>query len=180
MFERHEMGKVIFIMGDIAAGKSTYAKHLSSKYKMPFFLKDTFKEELSNSVGYIDRPSNRKLSEGVFLTMIEISKRLMEQNISFILESNFRQEELNEYKKIVDEFKYDSITIFLQGDMETIHKRYLERMDGRHETHMVVDLRKFEDFQKLILETRKTIPFGKVVILDATNFDFYEQNILDI
>ena len=174
------MRKVIFIMGDIAAGKSTYAKHLSAEFKIPYFLKDTFKEILSDSIGYIDRPSNRKLSEGAFLAMLEISKKLMEQNISFILESNFRQEELNAYKKLVDEFKYDSITIFLQGDIETLHKRYLERVAGRHETHMAVDLRKYEDFQKLIIETRKIIPFEKFVVLDATDFSFYNVKILTI
>ena len=173
------MRTVILILGDIAAGKSAYAKFLAQKYNLPYFLKDTFKEELSNSIGYVDRETNRKLSEGSFLTMVEISKRLMEQGISFILESNFRPNELNVYEKLIMEYKYDSLSIVLQGDTKVLHERYLKRIeDGRHETHLVVDLRNYDEYRKLMFETRKTIPFGRVIILDATTFDFYDIDVL--
>ena len=175
------MREVIFIMGDIAAGKSTYAKYLSKKYKIPYFLKDTFKELLSDSIGYADRLQNRKLSEGAFNSMLEISERLMEQDISFILESNFRQEELDAYEKLINRFKYESVILFLQGDIETLHARYIKRIDeGRHKTHLVVDLKEYEVFKKYTLETRIRKPFGKYKIIDATNFQFYNEDVLKL
>ena len=168
-------------MGDLAAGKSTYARYLSNKYHIPYFTKDNFKELFSDTIGYIDRPTNRKLSEGAYVSMLEISRRLMEQNISFILESNFRQYELDGYEKLVNEFKYDSIILFLQGDFKTLHKRYLKRIEeGRHKTHLVVDLRDFEDFRRCLIETRDRKPFGKYKIIDTTTFDFYDIDVMKI
>lgn len=47
------MGKLVLIMGDLAAGKSTFSKILSKRCNINVFNKDSVKEVLGDTVGFL-------------------------------------------------------------------------------------------------------------------------------
>lgn len=66
------MGKLVLIMGDLAAGKSIFSKILSKRYNINVFNKDSVKEVLGDTVGFSNREENKKLSKAAMELMIHI------------------------------------------------------------------------------------------------------------
>ena len=56
------MRKIILIGGDLASGKSTYAKFLSKKFNITVISKDLLKEVLGDNIPTSNREENLKLS----------------------------------------------------------------------------------------------------------------------
>ena len=56
------MRKLLLIMGDLATGKSTFARILSKRYDTCVFYKDSFKETLGDTIGFSNREENLRLS----------------------------------------------------------------------------------------------------------------------
>ena len=70
-------------------------------------------------------------------------------NKNLILEYNFHTEELERLHKIAFENKYEVLTLVLRGNVEILHKRYLNRMqnENRHPVHLSTTLDVFNDFK---------------------------------
>ena len=94
------MQRLIVITGDLAAGKSTLAMALSTRYQIPFITKDALKEIACDIIGYSSREENRELSIVATGDMIYFFKQCALANQDLILEANFRTEELNELKSL--------------------------------------------------------------------------------
>ena len=71
-------------------------------------------------------------------------------NKNLILESNFHTVELETLHKMAYENNYDVLTLVLRGDVEILHKRYLNRMhnENRHPVHLSTTLDVFDDFKR--------------------------------
>lgn len=167
------MNHLIIVTGDLAAGKSSFAALLSKIYNIPLFMKDTYKEALSEVFPNRDAKTNKALGRATFLTLESIANDLMVRGASFILESNFKNEELQAIDKLAQKYNYSIRTLWLQGDIKTLHKRYVDRfVTNRHDTHKLNDLRNFSDFENYILSSRNISPLGEVTLIDATTFDY--------
>ena len=57
------MRNIILILGDLASGKSTLADSLSAKLNYICLKKDTFKENISDVIGFNNREENKKISK---------------------------------------------------------------------------------------------------------------------
>lgn len=58
-----------------------------------------------------------------------------------------------------------------------LHQRYVNRFtNNRHETHKLVDLCAYYNFESYTLKTRQCIPFGKVIKIDAITFDYQDMH----
>ena len=123
------MRKLLLIMGDLATGKSTFAKILSMRYNTNVFFKDSIKEVLGDTIGFSNREENKKLSSATMELMFFIFSEFGKLNKNLILESNFHTAELERLHKIAFENNYEVLTLVLRGDVEILHKRYLNRMD---------------------------------------------------
>ena len=132
--------KLIIITGDLASGKSTLADALSKYLNVPAFKKDVIKEQYCDIYGFITREQNRNLSVMAVDFMINsfLSFASMQQNI--IMEANFRENELRQIQEMATQFAYDVILIVLRGDIETLYKRFLERLPNRHRAHTSLNL----------------------------------------
>ena len=168
------MKKLLLIMGDLATGKSTFANMLSKRYDTVLFCKDTIKETLGNTFGFSNRAENLKLSHGTAELMYLILAEFGKVNQALILESNFHTAELERMHEIALEHDYEVLTLVLRGNVEILHKRYLNRMyhENRHPVHLSTTIDVFEDFKSCIESLRSEQIPGRTLSIQADNFAY--------
>jgi predicted kinase len=142
------MKKLLLIMGDLASGKSTFANILSKRYDTVLFCKDPIKETLGNTFGFTNRAENLKLSYATADLMYLIFREFAQLNKDLILESNFRIGELEKLHQIAAENDYQVLTLVLRGDVQVLHKRYLNRMhnENRPAVHLCAEFNSIDGF----------------------------------
>lgn len=168
------MGKLLLITGDLATGKSTFAGLLSRRHDISVFYKDRFKETLGETIGFSNREENLKLSMASAALMRMIFEEFCKLNKNLILESNFRQTELEALHKMAAENGYDVLTVELRADVKRLHGRFLHRLhhENRHPVHASGGFEEFDNFSAYVLGQRYlTIP-GEVVAVCADDFSY--------
>jgi predicted kinase len=83
-------GRVIVITGLPGAGKSTLARELARRYRVPLLAKDFIKEPLLDVLGVADAAHSRKLSDASFAAMFRLATEWVAGGQDVILEGNFR------------------------------------------------------------------------------------------
>ena len=168
------MKKLVLIMGDLATGKSTFASVLSKRYETSAFCKDSIKEILGETIGFSNREENLKLSKTTMELMLFMFSEFSKLNKNLILESNFHKVDLERLNKIAFENNYEVFTLVLRGEVEILHKRYLNRMhnENRHPVHLSTTLDVFEDFKGYTEYSRKEEIPGNVLYIDANDFSY--------
>lgn len=168
------MGKLLLITGDLATGKSTFARGLAHRYKINVFCKDVFKETLGDTIGFSNREENLKLSVASAALMKMIFSEFCQLNKDLILESNFRQAELDALYQIATDHGYDVLTLQLQGDLQILHQRFLHRLhhEDRHPVHACGGFEDFDAFCSYILQQRRLTPPGDSIQICADTFDY--------
>ena len=131
----------ILVTGIPAAGKSTMAKVMSEKLKLPVISKDTIKELLFDNVGFQSRAEKVKLGIASMEIMYYAAGQLMKAGQPFILENNFEYLSEQGIKNLIEKYQYSVLTITLTGDYNVIYQRFLERQSSpdRHRGHVVND-----------------------------------------
>jgi len=167
------MPKLMLIVGELAAGKSTLAHQICARYHVPAYTKDRFKELLCDRIGFANREENLKLSFLTFDLLYHIFECAAAAGQPLILESNFRQNELDRLEAAAAAAGYDVLTLFLTGDLHTLHRRFLDRVASgtRHPAHLTQNLEEFKDFEAISCSKNPRRLFGTVVTLDTTAAD---------
>ena len=131
----------ILVTGIPAAGKSTMAKVMSEKLKLPVISKDTIKELLFDNVGFQSRAEKVKLGIASMEIMYYVAGQLMKAGQAFILENNFEYSSEQGIKNLIEKYQYFALTITVTGDYKVIYQRFLERENSpdRHRGHVVND-----------------------------------------
>lgn len=131
----------IFVAGMPAAGKSTVAKKIAERMKLPVFSKDVIKEQLYDRIGFRSRQEKVQLGIASMGIMYHIAEQLMGAAQPFILENNFEHSSEPGLKALLAKYQYPALTILLTGDPDVICQRFLERDAGpdRHRGHVVND-----------------------------------------
>lgn len=168
------MKKLLLIMGDLATGKSTFANILAKRYNTSVFCKDTIKEVLGDTIGFANREENLKLSKATMELMIFMFSEFAKLEKDLILESNLHTAELERFHQIASKNGYDVLTVVLRGDVEVLHKRYLNRMynENRHPVHLSTTMDVFEDFKGYTEHSRKEVIPGDVIEINADDFSY--------
>ena len=149
------MRKLIIITGDLAAGKSTLAASLSEELNIPYIIKDTLKEIACDEIGYSSREENRALSVVAVQDMLYFFKQSASVGADLIVEANFREEELNNFKIIAEQYSYQVLLFVLTGDDRLLYQRFLDRLPNRHIAHKSLNLDwSFERFVDYLNELR--------------------------
>ena len=94
------MKKLLLITGDLACGKTTFAKLLSKRYDTNLYFKDSLKELLGDTIGFSNREENLKLSKAAVQVMAHIFSEFAPLGKNLILEANFRTHELEKLHAI--------------------------------------------------------------------------------
>ena len=166
------MPKLILIGGDLAGGKSKFANIIGDKFNLLVINKDNLKEIAGDNFFAKNREENKKLSKLSF----DIMKYIIYKNKDIlILESNFKDYEMEELKRITEELNYDVLSFIFKGDDKILHERFLKRLnENRHYVHKSEDFTELKDFQIMLEGLRKVKYIGKNIFVDC--FDFNNQN----
>ena len=168
------MKKLLLVMGDLAAGKSTFADILSERYETIVFCKDSIREVLGETIGFTNMEENIKLSKASIGLMSYIFSSFVKYGKDIILESNFHAAELDLLHKAADENGYEVLTLVLRGDADNLHKRYVNRMENenRHPVHLGTTLHVLDDFRKYTEYSHGQIIPGNVLYINANDFSY--------
>ncbi len=131
----------ILVTGIPAAGKSTMAKAISERFKLPVISKDAVKELLFDNIGFQSRKEKVNLGIASMEIMYYVAGQLMKAGQSFILENNFEYSSEYGIKNLLEKYQYFVLSITLTGDYKVIYQRFLERNSSldRHRGHIVND-----------------------------------------
>jgi tRNA A37 N6-isopentenylltransferase MiaA len=170
------MPKLILIGGDLAGGKSRYANILGDKYNLLVINKDNLKEIAGDNFFAKNREENKKLS----VLSFDVMKYIIYKNKdTLVLESNFKDYEMEELKKITKELNYEVLSLVFKGDDEVLHKRFLKRLnENRHYVHKSEDFTELKDFSKMLEGLRKVKYIGKNIFVDCTDFKYQDDKSL--
>ncbi len=136
------MNKLLLLTGDLATGKSAFSAILSKRYDVNVFKKDSIKEVLGDTIGFTNREENLKLSAVTLELMLFLFSEFTKLNKDLILESNFHKAELERLYEMAAANNYEVLVLLLRGDLDILHKRYLNRMynENRHPVHLSTTL----------------------------------------
>ena len=166
----------ILVTGIPAAGKSTMAKVMSEKLKLPVISKDTIKELLFDNVGFQSRAEKVKLGIASMEIMYYVAGQLMKAGQAFILENNFEYASEQGMKSLLEKYQYSVLTITLTGDYKVIYQRFLERENSpdRHRGHVVNDCYPEKKGNNMKTLKAKTISYENFVCgIEKRGFDAF-------
>lgn len=168
------MKRLLLIMGDLATGKSTFAGVLAERYGIAAFYKDRFKEILGDTVGFSNREENLRLSVASAALMRMVFSEFCRLDRDLILESNFRQAELELLHEMAEKCGYQVLTVALQGDLEILHQRFLYRLrhEARHPVHACGGMEEYDTFVSYVTKQRPPEIPGEVIRARADDFSY--------
>lgn len=86
---RRELPLLVVVTGPPAAGKTTVARALAARLRLPLIAKDTIKEALFDGLGTGDLAWSQRLGEATYLAMLRLAEESVAAGASLVLEANF-------------------------------------------------------------------------------------------
>lgn len=170
--------KIIVIAGYLAAGKSTFARRLSTELQIPYLVKDTFKIALCNSLTITGWEESSSFSSVTFDAMMYVTERLMETSCPIIIEGNFvpagikKVDEAGTIRALIGKYNCQSLTYKFIADTEILHKRYTERdkLPERGQVNAMLSDISHGDFDRLCHNLDDFSVGGESITIDTTDF----------
>lgn len=179
------IGRVIFVAGLPAAGKTTYAVHLAKNVGIPLLSKDAMKEHLHDALHYdpVDQETSHRYGAAAYEVFYYAARQVMCCRYPLILESNFPPQAAEVLRPMLSQYGYQPLTLLFDADLNVLHKRFVER-DHTPERHAGLVLKSgiYEDFavfSKAVLPLRDFSVGGVQKKVDTTNFENVDYPALD-
>jgi predicted kinase len=80
---------LVVVTGPPAAGKTTVARELAARLRLPLIAKDTIKEALFDALGTGDLDWSRQLGEATYLAILALATESVTAGAGVVLEANF-------------------------------------------------------------------------------------------
>jgi predicted kinase len=172
---------LIIISGLPCTGKTTLAKKIASRFKLPLVTKDGIKELLFDTLGWKDRAWSKQLSSASYSLLFYFMQAQLAAARSLIVEANFHPDvHTDKFLALKGICEFEAIQIQCVADGEVLYERYRQRGDSgrRHPGH--VDSETYEEFKPILLQGRlKPIPVGgEYLEVDTTDFASVDYNHL--
>jgi predicted kinase len=153
---------VVVVTGPPAAGKTTVARGLASRLRLPLIAKDTIKEALFDGLGTGDLAWSQRLGEATYVVMLGLAEESIAAGASFVLEANFIRGGEAGLAALPARF----VQVHCYAPLEVLLERYRAR--NRHPGH--VDSQRIEALQQAV-ESGRHAPLdlpGETIQLDTT------------
>lgn len=185
------MSRLIIVTGISGSGKSTISNYVYNHYKNSTIISmDVLKENIYDLVGFNNYEQKQNLKLIIYNTFIELLDECMKRkDENIIIEYPFNNNWENKFKKLVDRYNYEAITIKVKGkDYDTIFHR-LDNRDNSSKRHPSHSLAKYNlkerdkykstnklDYQKLKndYQTDKytSINIGREIVFINDNYNY--------
>ena len=177
--------KIIIIEGYLASGKSTFALQLSKSINVPYFVKDTFKTAICNSISIADRKESSLFSAVTFDAMMYVTERFFETGNPIIIEGNFvptgvkKIDEAGVIKELIDRYGYTPLTFKFIGDTQILYKRFIDRENTveRGQANKIGFNVSYDIFDGWCHNLDNFNVGGKIIQVDTTDFTKVNFNI---
>jgi predicted kinase len=133
---------VVVVTGPPAAGKTTIARDLAARLRLPLIAKDTIKEALFDELGASDLAWSQRLGEATFGVMLALAEESIDAGASLVLEANFARGGESRLASLPARF----VQVHCTAPFEVLLKRYASRR--RHPGH--VDSERIEALREAV------------------------------
>ncbi len=129
----------ILVAGMPATGKTRFAHWLSRRRGVAAASKDELKELLFDTVGFQSRAEKVRLGEAAMRMLYAFAEAHLRLGQPVILENNFEDVSKPGLTALLERYDCHPVTVLFDGDMATIHRRFVERdrSPERHRGHVV-------------------------------------------
>lgn len=155
---------LVVVTGPPAAGKTTIARAVAARLRLPLIAKDTIKEALFDGLGTGDIAWSQRLGAGTYLAMLALAGESVAAGASLVLEANFVRG--SEIESRLAALPARFVQIHCSAPLEVLLDRYAGR--ERHPGH--VDAERVDALRKAV-ETGRHDPLdlpGELVRLDTS------------
>lgn len=163
------MSKLIIVSGPTGSGKTYLAKYLSEATNIPYFCKDEIKEQLFDSMGWLDKEWSRKLGVAAIRLLFFLIEKELKAGRSIIAEANFKPKlDTVNVQKLVDLYHTEVLELHCHAPEEVLLNRAKGRVTSgeRHPGH--VDT--FLEDRYFDLDQHEAIGVGSVCEVDTVDF----------
>lgn len=126
---------LIVIAGMPATGKTTIANQIRDVLGYPVFEKDYLKEALFDIIGFECYAEKRRHDKAATEILLRIVESQLQAGASSIIVNNFDSDENTKLNSLIERYKPNYVTIFINGEEKVLYQRYVER-DLKHARHL--------------------------------------------
>jgi predicted kinase len=127
---------LIVVTGSPATGKTTIAESLAERMHLPLLTKDAIKEEIYDSLEDAEPSDSHRIGFVAIQLMHSWAKRLLEKDVSLVLESNFKRSlSVDDLRELFALSR--PVIVQCTAPVDEVIKRYVERSEEgeRHPVH---------------------------------------------
>jgi len=151
---------LVVVTGAPASGKTGVAERLAEGLRIPFIVKDTFKEVMYEAIGNGD--DLEPAIEGAGLEILfRVVEAQLEAGVSVVAESNFdARTDTAPFRRLCEEHDVRLVQVHCRRDEEVLLRRFVERVEegDRHPGH--------DDGPEDVEEVRRDLRAGRWEPLD--------------
>ena len=131
---------LIIIAGLPATGKTTLAGKIAKAFDLPILEKDEIKEEMFDTFGYDNLEIRRTMDLAANAILLRCTEKILRAGKSLLIVNNFDKDMSGRVQEILDRTGCKCALVFLSGDGDVLHRRYVERdrRNLRHRGHTLI------------------------------------------
>lgn len=160
----HEKPLLVVVQGPPAAGKTTVAREIAARLRLPLLAKDTVKEALFDGLGVGDLEWSQRLGIGTYLALLAVAEESVAAGASLVVEANFVRG--GEVEARLARLPAHFVQVYCTAPVEVLLARYATR--ERHPGH--VDTQRIEALREAVATGRHdplALP-GETIRLDTS------------
>jgi predicted kinase len=153
---------VVVVTGPPAGGKTTIARAIAERLRLPLIAKDTIKEALFDGLGTGDLAWSQQLGEATYLAMLALAEESVAAGSDLVLEANFVRGGESRLAALPARF----VQVHCSAPLELLVERYASR--ERHPGH--VDSERIDALRDAV-ETGRHEPLdlpGELIRIDTS------------